>query len=202
MKSSVPSKIKFDFCGVAFSLPSKFFKATDYSGKPDPHIDVNRVAAASMIKQYVKAKYPKVVVSVKSDIYSGGSSTRAYLSDNYGMPVDEKIFKDVKRFGDMFEYGRYNGMEDIYEFNNNSYSTEKGMRIEPGVKYVFVENRPQFDTVEEITHSIMETMAGGRFHGQENRPHSIEEAVSILRDFHDNESRISKAVERVKELVK
>lgn len=196
-----PAKFKFVFEGVTFTLPGKFYKPNDYSGNPDPHIDVNRVAAASMIKQYVKAKYPGVVCSVKSDIYSGGSSTRAYISDKYGVPVDKKIFDDVNRFANLFEYGSFNGMEDIYEFNNNSYNTEKGMRIEPGVKYVFVENRAQFDTVPEICFSIMETMAGGRFHGQENRPHSIAEAVEILSKFHDDKSKMEKAVELVKELV-
>ena len=196
-----PKKFKFVFDGVTFTLPGKFYKANDYSGNPDPHIDVNRVAAASMIKQYVKAKYPGVVCSVKSDIYSGGSSTRAYLSDKYGAPVADNIYKDVKRFGDLFEYGSFNGMEDIYEYNNNSYNTEKGLRIEPGVKYVFVENRAQFDSVADICSSIRETMNGGKFYGQEDRPHSLEEAVKLLRKFHSDDSKMKKAVELVKELV-
>ena len=73
MKS--PKKFKFELEGMMFELPIKFLKKTDYYGKPlsKPEIRINHVAGASVVKQYVKNKYPEVVVSAKSASFSMGN---------------------------------------------------------------------------------------------------------------------------------
>jgi hypothetical protein len=68
-----------------------------------------------VVKQYVKKKYPNVVVSSSSSSFSMGNSVSIYLSDEYGNGVDESIVKDVNQFGSQFVYGKFNGMIDMYE---------------------------------------------------------------------------------------
>jgi hypothetical protein len=201
-KMKNPKKFTFTFKDVKFTLAGKYYRTTDYYGKDiTPSINVNQVAAASLVKQYVKTKYPEVVVSARSDSYSGGCSTRVYLSDKYGNEIDETIYKDVRDFGNSFQYGTFNGMIDMYESSDKTHETENGTLIDPSVKFVFVNNGPGFDTVPEICKSILETMKGGKYRGQEERPHSLEEALEILSDFHTNERRIRNAVELVKEVI-
>ena len=196
-------KFTFTFNGVKFTLPSKFYVDVDwYTKKPiEPKIEVNRVAAGKLIKQYVKAKYPSVVCTVSSDSYSGGSSTRAHLSDKYGFSIDENIFKDIRAFAEQFQHGSFNGMIDMYEYNDTKYNTDKGMVINPSVKFVFAENRPGFDSVQEICASILETMKGGKYIDQEDRPHTLEEAWEIIKCYHTNDSRNRRAIELAKEYI-
>lgn len=135
-------KSKFNIDGVTISVDNKFIRNGVIYG--------NARVAANITKQYVKGKYPNVVVSASSEVYSMGSSTNIYISDNFGNPVDENIIHDVKNFGSKFVYGKFNGMIDMYEHNNNEVTTDDGTPIEPATKYVCVENRPKFDTVEEM----------------------------------------------------
>ena len=99
-------KIKFVLSGIEFQLDEKFLKTKDYYGKPfsKPQIRIDHVAGASVVKQYVKKKYPNVVVSSSSSSFSMGNSVSIYLSDEYGNGVDESIVKDVNQFGSQFVY--------------------------------------------------------------------------------------------------
>ena len=125
-------KIKFVLRGIEFQLDEKFLKTKDYYGKPfsKPQIRIDHVAGASVVKQYVKKKYPNVVVSSSSSSFSMGNSVSIYLSDEYGNGVDESIVKDVNQFGYQFVYGKFNGMIDMYEHNDNNVQSDNGTEID------------------------------------------------------------------------
>lgn len=88
--------------------------------------------STSLLKKYISEKYG-MKVSAKSDKYTGGSSLRVRY--DLGLNPDA-LSNDLSRL----EYGKFNGMEDIYEYKNQA---ERGIKIN-GVdldmySYVFVD---------------------------------------------------------------
>lgn len=155
------SKISVQILGVKLQLPESAICKTDWGGKPTtPFLRIGQVEAASLIKQYVKLKYPSVCVSVLSESYSGGCSCNAYLSDEYGFPVSEQIYKDVQRFGNEFKAGNFDGMTDSYNYNSVDSFSDNGTKLYLSCKYVFVNNRPKFGSKPDIIRSIRQHMAG------------------------------------------
>ena len=187
-------KIKFVLSGIEFQLDEKFLKTKDYYGNSiKPTIKMNHVAAANVVKQYVKKKYPEVVVSAKSSSFSMGNSVDVYISDKFGNSVDETITKDVNRFLTQFEYGKFNGMIDMYEYSNQNLTTDNGTEIDCGVKYGHVNNRPQFGTTPDVVRMIKDMMGGKYVYG----PISLETAIENIRDYKVSESNIEKALQLV-----
>lgn len=188
-------KFKFELEGMMFELGEKFLKKTDWNGNPlkKPVINMNHVAAANVVKQYVKKKYPNVVVSSSSSSFSMGNSVDIYISDEYGNGVDESIIKDVNRFGSQFEYGKFNGMIDMYEHHNKDVRTDNGTEIDYGVKYLHVQNRPKFCTVPDIVRMIKDMMAGQYVYG----PISLEKAIDEVKGYGGTENNIKKALQLV-----
>jgi hypothetical protein len=74
-----------------------------------------------------------------------------------GAPVDSQIAYEVEKFANLWEYGKWNGMYDIYEDYENSGSVcgLTGIVLEAWVKYVFVENRAPFGKVEWVVNEVM-----------------------------------------------
>lgn len=188
-------KIKFVLRGIEFQLDEKFLKTKDYYGNPlkKPIIKMNHVAAANVVKQYVKTKYPNVVVSSSSSSFSMGNSVDIYISDAYGNGVDESIIKDVDSFGSQFEYGKFNGMEDMYEHYDTNPNTDNGTEIEAGVKYFHCNNRPKFCTVPDIVRMIKDMMAGQYVYG----PISLEKAIGEVKGYGGTENNINKALQLI-----
>jgi hypothetical protein len=193
---STSKKIKFNLNGVEFQLQNKHLQTVHFNGVKllNPIIRVNHVAAAALCKQYVKSKYPNVVVSVTSDSFSGGNSTTVYLSDTVGGEVDKSIVDDVRNFGKQFVYGKFNGMIDMYEHNDNTLFTDNGTEMDPSVKYLSVENRPKFCTVPDICRMIVEmTTTTNYVYGMVD----IKKAIDIVKDYGATESNINKALKLV-----
>lgn len=188
-------KFKFELEGLMFELPVKFLKKTDWNGNPLPKakINMNHVASASVVKQFVKKKYPNVVVSSKSSSFSGGNSVDVYISDKFGKPVDEIIAKDVNRFLTQFEYGKFNGMIDMYEYSNQNITTDNGTELDCGVKYGHVNNRAQFGTTADVVRMINDMMAGQYVFGKV----SLEEAIVQSKRFGISDETINKALQLV-----
>lgn len=67
--------------------------------------------AAKQIKQILKKEFPSINFSVTSENYAGGNAVRIHYTD--GVPT-EQVDKLVKKF----QYGNFDGMNDIYEFSN------------------------------------------------------------------------------------
>ena len=188
-------KIKFVLSGIEFQLDEKFLKTKDYYGKPfsKPQIRIDHVAGASVVKQYVKKKYPNVVVSSSSSSFSMGNSVSIYLSDEYGNGVDESISKDINRFGSQFEYGQFNGMIDMYEHFDKDVQTDNGTEIDSGVKYLHVQNRPKFCSLPDIVRMINEMMDGKYVYG----PISLEKAIEEVKGYGGTETNINKALKLI-----
>ena len=188
-------KIKFVLSGIEFQLDQKFLKTKDYYGKPfsKPQIRIDHVAGASVVKQYVKKKYPNVVVSSSSSSFSMGNSVSIYLSDEYGNGVDESIVKDVNQFGSQFVYGKFNGMIDMYEHFDKDVQTDNGTEIDSGVKYLHVQNRPKFCSLPDIVRMINEMMDGKYVYG----PISLEKAIEEVKGYGGTETNINKALKLI-----
>ena len=92
--------------------------------------------AAAMIRKELKAAFPQTKFSVTSDSFAGGDSVRISWVDG---PAD----RQVKEITDKFQYGHFDGMNDMYEYSNDRSDL-------PQSKYVQT-SRSFSDTVEEAT---------------------------------------------------
>lgn len=68
-------------------------------------------AAAKMIRQHLKSI--GVPCKVRSESYSGGTSINVKVGD-----VTPALRKELLEYVDQFQYGRFNGMTDSYEYAN------------------------------------------------------------------------------------
>lgn len=90
--------------------------------------------AAYLIKGLLKIKFPAVQFSVKSDSFSMGDSVDVCWIDG---PTD----KAVNDLIGMFQYGSFNGMEDMYEMTNR--------QDFPQTKYLSTSRRYSIAAIEE-----------------------------------------------------
>lgn len=90
--------------------------------------------AATQIKKLLKKEFPKVKFSVNSSRFSGGNDVN--IEWNLG-PTTEEVNQLVRKY----QYGSFNGMIDLYEYDN---------KIEgiPQAKYVLCQRN--YRTDEEI----------------------------------------------------
>lgn len=184
-------KFKFKLDGMEFSLPSKHLRLTDWNGNPiQPEISINHSAASNLLKQYVKKKFPNVVVSVSSSSFAGGNSCDVYISDEVGNGVDKSIIEDVKSWGDQFVYGKFNGMIDMYESKESGRVTENGTTMTGNLKYLSVNNRPKFCSVPDIVQMIKGMMGGQYVYG----PISLEKAIENITEYGATTNNINKAI--------
>ena len=117
-------------------------------------------AAAKAIRTELKKNGIKARVTC--DSYSMGSSVRVELENEAPWTV-----KAITSFVNKFQYGHFNGMEDIYEYSNNREDI-------PQVKFVFVEN----NFTDELKQKAYEALLSG-FGGYENHPEKYEDAQNM-----------------------
>jgi glyceraldehyde-3-phosphate dehydrogenase/erythrose-4-phosphate dehydrogenase len=68
--------------------------------------------AAKLIREELKKAFPGMKFSVTSDNFSMGDAVRISYQDG---PKSDKVEAIVKKY----QYGNFNGMEDIYEISNS-----------------------------------------------------------------------------------
>lgn len=152
------NKIKIELGNVMYELPVKYLETRKYGMNADEkYIRVSHAAAGSLVKQFVKKKYGNsVICRVKSDSFSGGNSINVWLCMPDGSCVPNNIYDDVNGFANLWKYGSFNGMIDMYEMSDNSGTvSDNGTTLEADVKYVTVENRPRFETVEYAMNAVL-----------------------------------------------
>lgn len=181
-------KIKFQLAGIEFQLSDKFVNGNV--------IRMSHVAAANVIKQYVKQTYPNVNVSAKSDSFSMGNSVDVYLSDKYGQPVSKEIAKDIQSFGDQFVYGKFDGMTDMYEYTGKNFLAG-GYEIDPSVKYLTVQNRAQHGSVADTVRMLVDMTTTERYNFGMI---SLEEAKAQCLRFGSGQANLDKALVLYNEL--
>jgi hypothetical protein len=94
-------------------------------------VQTTHAKAAKLIRQELK-NIP-VIASVRSYSYAGGSSVRISLVD-----ADPKTRKEVEVLVGKYQYGHFDGMNDIYEYSNSRDDL-------PQAKFVIVENEMSSD---------------------------------------------------------
>jgi hypothetical protein len=147
------SKRKVVLNGITYAVDAKHFRSI---GGGKEYLNATPPVAGSLVKQFVKAKYPNIVCKVKSESFAGGNSLNVYLCNPNGGPAEHTVWEAINEFAHNFEYGSFNGMYDIYEtYDNTATVTDAGNRIEAAVKYVSVYNGPQFNTVEYVLNSVI-----------------------------------------------
>jgi hypothetical protein len=139
-------KIKFQFQGLTFELPANAIQKDNYNGT---YIHMGAKHTASVIKQYVKQKYGnRITVWSTSEVYSGGSSVRVNVWSKNGSCTPLTIYQDIENFARSFKAGYFDGMYDIYEYVDNDLKSENGTPLKYFPSYVFVDNKPQWDSPE------------------------------------------------------
>ena len=150
------ANLKVSIGGTIYQINEKAFRNTGYNREPiTPYFYVSHAAAGQLVKQYVKKNYPDVVCRVSSQSFAGGNSLDVHVCNVDGTPIPNSQYEDINRFANLFEYGRYDGMHDIYEsYENSGLYTDNGTELKAGVKYVRVENRPAWDTPQYVLNGI------------------------------------------------
>ena len=145
--NKMSKKFKFSIQGTEFQLPISQVQEDSYNNN-EKYIYMNAKSAASVIKQFVKQKYPSLKVWATSDVYSGGSSVRVNVSESDGSPVDEVIYEEIKQWEYMLKGGSFNGMIDMYESREDKPTTDNGTPLKYFPSYIFIENKPKWDSIE------------------------------------------------------
>lgn len=114
----------------------------------------SQAAAAQLIRKELKAAFPSIKFCVNSRSFSMGDAVDVRWMD--GPTVEQ-----VDAFTDKYQYGRFNGMEDMYEITN---------RVEglPQTKYVQTSRSMSPETRASIIKMISQKYAGcENFTGEE-----------------------------------
>ena len=168
-------KIKIKLQNEIYELPVKALRM--WGGKQ--LIYVSHAEASLLVRQFMKKFFPQYVVKVNSQSYSGGNSLDVYVSTTTGSPIPMGDFEMISDFANQWEYGKFNGMYDIYEdYEDSGAQTDNGFELKAGVKYVFVNNRPKFGTVEAILNEVL----------NEGR-----EFAEVVKYYTDSTGRVAKA---------
>lgn len=142
-------KIKLTINGDIYELPkSALVLKGSTQWEDETYIQMRAKYCSSLIKQYVKKNFPLLNVWGTSQVYSGGSSCDVYVSNQDGSSVDKDIYEQIENFSQLFKGGSFNGMEDIYEYREDSPTTDNGTPMKYFPSYVFVNNKPKWGTVE------------------------------------------------------
>ena len=141
-------KLKFSLNGQEFQLPLNSYREQTWGGNLEKYIHMSAKNCATVIKQFVKKNYPELKVWAGSDVYSGGSSVRVEVCNQDGSEVDYETFKEISKWKHILQGGNFNGMEDIYEYREDKLCTDNGMELKYFPSYIFIDNKPQWGSVE------------------------------------------------------
>ena len=180
------SNLKVQIAGTTYQINEKAFRNTGWNKEPiTPYFYVSHAAAGQLVKQFCKKFFPQYVCKVSSSSFSGGNSLDVYMCTKNGGSIPQHHFSKINEFANLWEYGKFNGMYDIYEdYENSGAKSDNGTLIEAGVKYVHVNNRACFGTVEAILNEVL----------NEGRPFN-----EVVKYYTDSTGR--KAAEKAKQIL-
>ena len=95
----------------------------------------SQAQAAKEIRKELKENFKNTKFSVTSEGYAGGDSVNVYWTDG---PTTEMVDNIIGKY----QYGHFNGMEDIYEYSNK--------RDIPQSKFVFANRTMSDETRDKI----------------------------------------------------
>ena len=188
------SKMKFVWLGVEFELPKECLRTTDYWGKKleNPYIAVGRKEVPLMFKQYVKAKYPNLLVWGKSSTFANGSSSDLYACNANGDELEWGgfVYNDLNSFSNAMQGGKYNGMEDIYEYADSG-KTDAGTTLEFSSKYVHFNGKAPFGSWPDCRRMLIDMQAGKYVWGVL----SLDKAIEKCKSYKVKDSDLQKALQ-------
>lgn len=180
-------KMKVNISGMQFEIPTTCLQ-TDYDGKLI--IRLTAKDAASIMKQYVKKRYPALEIWSSSSNYAGGSSVDVWICNPDGSSVAKEIYTEIDWFSKNLDAGSFNGMEDIYEYKKDGV-TDDGITIVNYAHYVFVNNRPKHGSPQSMMNSLKDMMAGKYEFGVVD----LETAINKLKRFGYKDTEINKGLQ-------
>lgn len=187
------SKIKFAFNGMEFTVPATSLRTNNYWNEPlpTPVIQIGRKEVPLMFKQYVKSKYPDLLVWGKSSVFANGNSADVYACMGNGdeIPMESPMYKDLRNFSNGLNSGRYDGMTDCYEYGDSSF-TDNGTTIEWGCKYVTFNGKAPFGTWPDVKRMLVDMMDGKYVWGAL----SLEASIQKAKGYSISDSVIEKAI--------
>ena len=185
--------IKFNLKGITYELPANCLKTKSYWGDTltNPVITIGRKEVPLIFKQFMKAKYPTMLVWGKSQTFAGGSSSDLYACNADGSELEwsSEEYRDISSFCNMFKGGHYDGMHDMYEYAENGKS-DNGTELEFNAKYVSFNGKAPYGTWPEAKRSLKAMMAGEYVWGVL----SLEKAIEKLKGYSYTEATITKAI--------
>ena len=191
--ASSKNTTKFKLMGITFELPSACLRTTNYWGEPltNPTITIGRKEVPLMFKQFMKVKYPNMLVWGKSSTFANGSSSDLYACNADGSELEygTKEYYDIASFCNMFKGGHYDGMHDCYEYAANGKS-DNGTELEFNAKYVSFNGKAPFGTWPEAKRSLRDMLDGKYVWGVL----TLEKAIEKLKGYSYTEATIAKAV--------
>ena len=122
-------------------------------GKSSSH-----AGAAAAIKQELKEAFPNIKFSVRSDSFSGGDSVHIAWTDG-------PTTRQVEYISGKYQYGHFNGMEDIYE-NTNSRDDI------PQAKYIS-EHRQKSEQIQALLPEFQNNFSDEQKHDYRHSPDQI-----------------------------
>ena len=140
-------KVKISIKGNEFLIPAESVGSDKFSNG-ETYIYMRAKLVASIIKQFVKKNYPQLKVWGSSDVYSGGSSVRVEVCNQDGSKVEDSIFEKISEWKHILQGGSFDGMYDIYNYREDSPTTDAGTPLKYFPSYVFIENKPKWGSVE------------------------------------------------------
>jgi hypothetical protein len=189
-------KIKFEWCGVKFELPAECLRTTDYWGKTldNPYISIGRKECPAIAKQFMKAKYPHLLVWGNSETFANGNSASVYVCNADGSDLDmgSKEWSEINSFIRQMSGGKYDGWSESYEYGEPG-KTDNGTKLDFGTKYLHIENKAPFGSWPDVVRMLKAMMAGEYVWG----PLSLEKAIEKVRDYKVTEPTIKKALELI-----
>jgi hypothetical protein len=189
-------KIKFVWCGVNFELPAECLRTTDYWGKTldNPYISIGRKECPAIAKQFMKAKYPHLLVWGSSETFANGNSATINVcnADGSDLNVASKEWNDIYTFVRQMSAGRYDGWSESYEYGEPGKS-DNGTKLDIGTKYLHIENKAPFGTWPDVVRMLKAMMAGEYVWG----PISLDKAIEKVRGYKITEPTIKKALELI-----
>ena len=187
---------KFDYLGIRFELPVNCLRTHSYSGVAlaNPVISIGRKEVPLMFKQWMKVKYPTMLVWGKSSSFANGSSSDLYacFADGSELEYGSNEYREIASFCNMFKGGHYDGMHDIYEYGENG-KTDNGTELEFNAKYVSFNGKAPYGTWPEALRSLKAMMAGEYVWGVL----PLEKAIEKLRGYSYTEATIEKALQNI-----
>jgi len=101
---------------------------------------------SSVVKQFLKYLYPHLKFQISSSTFSGGDDVTVYVATK----ATESEFTEIEKLVQLFRRGKWNGMEESYEYKDR-YGIEVTTNTITylfSTKWIDVQNHPKYGSNE------------------------------------------------------